>query len=57
MVFLSCQIFKSCGRQLQIFKKPKESDAFGHSGDEIVGRLLIPWGHYKVGAKNFQALL
>ena len=33
----------------------KEPDAFGQSGDEIVVRLLIPMGHYKAGAKKFQA--
>ena len=36
--------------------KYKESVVFGHSGDEIVIRRLIPWGHYNVGAKNFRAL-
>ena len=33
----------------------KEPDAFGQSGDEIAVRLFIPMGHYKAGAKKFQA--
>ena len=31
----------------------KEPDAFGQTGDEIVVRCPIPWGHFKVGAKEF----
>ena len=35
----------------------KGAVAFGHSGDEIVVRRHIPWGHYTAGAKNFRALV
>ena len=41
-------------KHCQLFSPNKGPTAFGHSGDEIVGRLLIPWGHYKVGAQNIR---
>ena len=35
----------------------KEPDAFGQTGNEIVVWCPIPWGHFKVGAKKFWALV
>ena len=48
-------IWKVSERLLKKNFNCKEPDAFGQSGDEIVVRLLIPMGHYKAGAKKFQA--